>query len=90
MPVLSKFCGIVIRMLFAPVLGAHFHAIYGEHELVVAISPLGVIQGDAPPAIRDLVLRWAGQHRRDLMDAWQRCAAGLQPQRIAPLGGSLA
>jgi hypothetical protein len=86
MPVLSKFCGVVVRMLFAPVLGAHFHAIYGDHELVIAISPLAVIQGDAPQRIRDLVLRWAAQHQRDLMNAWQCCAAGLQPRRIAPLG----
>lgn len=29
MPVLSKFYGIVIRMVFAPSFAAHFHASYG-------------------------------------------------------------
>jgi hypothetical protein len=35
MPVLSKFYGIVIRMAFTRAFVAHFHAIYGQSELVV-------------------------------------------------------
>jgi hypothetical protein len=85
MPVLSKFYGVVVRMLFAPLLGARFHAIYGDHELVVAISPLEIIQGDAPRAVREMVLVWARQHQQELLIAWRRCQAGLRPQTIAPL-----
>jgi hypothetical protein len=85
MPVLSKFYGIVVRMLFAPLLGAHFHAIYGEQELVVAIEPLSIIQGDAPREVREMVLEWGRQHQRELLVAWRRCQAGLRPQAIAPL-----
>lgn len=72
-------------MLFAPLLGAHFHALCGDHELVVAIHPLRVIQGDAPPRMRELVLRWAGRHQRELLAAWQACACGARPRAIAPL-----
>jgi hypothetical protein len=85
MPVISKFYGIVVRMLFAPVLGAHFHAIYGEHELVISIRPLGLIQGDAPERIRHLVFEWARRHQAELQAAWRQCANGLRPQLIAPL-----
>jgi hypothetical protein len=85
MPVLAKFYGIVVRMLFAPVLGAHFHAIYGDYELVVAIQPLAVIQGDAPQRVREMVLEWAVQHQRELLAAWHCCGHGLRPQAIAPL-----
>ena len=85
MPVISKFYGIVVRMLFAPVLGAHFHAIYGEQELVISIRPLGVIQGDAPERVRDLVLEWARRHQSELQAAWRQCANGLRPLPIAPL-----
>lgn len=85
MPVLSKFYGVVVGMLFAPVLGAHFHAIYGEHELMVSISSLAIIQGEAPESVRRMVLKWARCHQNDLMVAWRRCAAGLSPQAIAPL-----
>ena len=49
MPVLSKFYGIVIRMLVARSFAARFHAIYGNTELVVAIDPVRIVQGDAPP-----------------------------------------
>jgi hypothetical protein len=85
MPVLSRFCGIVVRMLFAPLLGAHFHAIYGDRELMVAIEPLAIIQGDVPDEVRRLVLAWARTHQRELLTAWRRCGAGLRPQTIAPL-----
>lgn len=85
MPVLARFYGVVVRMLFAPLLGAHFHAIHGEHELMVSITPLAVIQGDAPPRVRALVLEWARRHQAELLAAWVRCAQGLRPQPIAPL-----
>ncbi len=85
MPVISKFYGIVVRMLFAPVMGAHFHAIYGENELVVSIRPVEVIQGDVPAPIRALVLEWARRHQAELQAAWRRCANGLRPLPIAPL-----
>lgn len=85
MTVLSKFSGVVVGMLFAPVLGAHFHAICGDHELVVGLSPLRIIQGDAPLPVRERVLRWAAQHYGELLRAWQACGAGCRPARIAPL-----
>jgi Domain of unknown function (DUF4160) len=85
MPVLSKFYGIVIRMLRAQGLTAHFHAIYENSELVVSIWPLKVIQGDAPRRVRDMVLEWATQHQQELLMAWNRCSSGLPPVRIEPL-----
>jgi hypothetical protein len=85
MPVLSKFYGIVIRILFANALTAQFHAIYQDSELVVGISPLRIIQGDAPRAVRQLVLQWAFDHQQELMQAWSRCQTGQRPLPIAPL-----
>lgn len=85
MPVLSKFCGVVVRMVFSPLIGAHFHAICGEHEMVVAIRPVRLIQGDAPEGVRDLVLRWARMRQRELLAAWRSCADGTRPMAIAPL-----
>jgi hypothetical protein len=85
MPVLSKFYGIVIRMVFIRPFAAHFHAIYDQWELVVGISPLTVIQGDAPSRVRDMVLEWAATHQRELLDAWNRCGAAVPPLPIEPL-----
>jgi len=85
MPVLSKFYGIVIRMVFSRALGAHFHALYGDREIVVGLAPLRIIQGDAPARVADLVLEWAALHHRELMHAWHRLAQAQGPLAIEPL-----
>ncbi len=85
MPVISKFYGIVIRMLVIRPFVAHFHAIYGNTELVVAVNPVRIIQGDAPRRVRDMVLEWAVQHQRELLEAWNRLSAAQQPKPIEPL-----
>ncbi len=86
MPVLSKFCGVVVGMWFVPLLGAHFHAIYGEHEVMVSIPSLSVIQGELPEPVSRMVLDWAWRHQADLMLAWHRCAERHCPESIPPVG----
>ena len=85
MPVISKFYGIVIRMLFIRPFGAQFHAFYGDHELVIGVAPLRIIQGDAPLRVRTLVLEWAAQHQPELLEAWNRLRESRQPTAIEPL-----
>ena len=85
MPVISKFYGIVIRMLFVRQFVAHFHAIYENCELVVGVAPLRIIQGDAPARVRAMVLEWASQHQEELLQAWHRLSAAQQPKPIEPL-----
>src|SRR5262245_14357005 len=85
MPVISKFYGIVIRMLFIRPFAAHFHAIYENWELVVAVSPVRIIQGDAPSRVCKMVLEWAAQHQSELLDAWSRLAHAQPPAAIEPL-----
>jgi hypothetical protein len=85
MPVISKFYGIVIRILGARDLAARFHAIYDNTELVVSIWPLKVVQGDAPLRVQTMVLEWAAQHQQELLAAWHRHRFGMPPFRIAPL-----
>jgi hypothetical protein len=45
MPVISRFYGIIIRMFYNDHVPPHFHALYGEHELLVSISPIVILQG---------------------------------------------
>jgi len=85
MPVISKFYGIVIRMLVIRPFAAHFHAIYENCELIVGVAPLRIIQGDAPRRVRDMVMEWAAQHQEELLQAWNRLGAAQQPRPIAPL-----
>ncbi len=85
MPVLAKFYGVVVRMLFAPLLGAHFHAIYGDNELIVRIGTLKIIGGDAPEDVKRVVLDWARRHQDELLNAWRLCQRGARPLPIGPL-----
>ena len=85
MPVISKFYGIVIRMLFIRPFAAHFHAIYDRSELVVRIAPLGIIQGNAPVRVRNMVIEWAAQHQDELLADWERLATAQIPLPIQPL-----
>ncbi len=67
MPVLAKFGGIVIRLLIDRTFGTHFHAFYGDCELVIGVKPLRVIQGDAPFWVQDWALEWVEQYEAKLM-----------------------
>jgi len=79
MPVISKFSGIVIRMLFIQPFGAHFHAIYGDNELMVGLDPIRIIQGSAPRRVRWMVLQWAVEHQEELLADWKRLALARKP-----------
>jgi hypothetical protein len=43
-------------------LGARLHAFYEGAELVVALQPLRVLQGEVPPWVKEWVLGWAREH----------------------------
>jgi len=85
MPVISKFYGIVIRLICAPGLRPRFSAIYGDSELIVDIASLRVLCGEAPARAKAMILEWAGAHRRELIDAWNHCREAQPPDAIQPL-----
>lgn len=69
MPVIAKFCGIVMRLLIDRTFGTHVHVFYGDFELVIGLSPLRVIQGDVPPWVQEWALWWVEHHQRELIPA---------------------
>lgn len=48
MPEISRFPGIVVRMYYRDHSPAHFHASYGEFQIVVQIET-GAVEGCFPP-----------------------------------------
>ena len=84
MPVISQFYGILIRMFYNDHVPPHFHAIYGEYELIVGISPITILEGKAPNRVRSMILEWTALHQ-ELSENWNRCRQGEQPSPIAPL-----
>ena len=85
MPVLAKFYGIVIRMLFSRGMPARFHAFYQGNEVVMEIFPLRAVGGELPEGVLDTVTRWARCHQRELLAAWRRCQSAQKPLPIGPL-----
>ncbi len=85
MPELCRFYGISIRLNFRDHNPPHFHVFYGEHEAVIEIKSIRVVQGRLPPRARRLVEEWASLHQEDLMASWIRAQRSDPPGRIAPL-----
>jgi len=65
--------------------GPHFHALYAEHEALIDIRMLEVIEGSLLRRALGLVLEWASEHRAELMEDWDLCARLQTPKKIAPL-----
>lgn len=84
MPELSRFLGIVIGMFYREHGVAHFHAVYGEHEMTVEVET-GTVHGEFPARALTLVLEWMNLHRSELLENWQRAKQGQPLSRIAPL-----
>lgn len=85
MPEISRFYGIVIRMYFNDHLPPHFHAEYGEYELLVNINTLAVISGKLPSRALGLVAEWASLHQDKLFTLWEK-ARNFEPLgKIEPL-----
>ena len=84
MPEISRFLGIVIGMFYNEHGVAHFHAVYGEHEISVELESRA-IHGEFPERALRLVLEWANLHKQELIENWQLARQGQPLKRVAPL-----
>ena len=84
MPQVSRFLGIVIAMYYRDHAPPHFHALYGECELVVRIDD-GVTEGRFPRRALGLVLEWYDLNKDSLEDNWDRARRGQSIRPIPPL-----
>ncbi len=66
MPTIAIVDGVTIRMFYNDHTPPRFHAILGEHELLVTIRDLDVLQGSLPPARLRRELAWAAKHQSEL------------------------
>ncbi|MBH1989195.1 MAG: DUF4160 domain-containing protein [Myxococcaceae bacterium] len=85
MPTISSFYGIMIQIFWGDHSPPHFHAFYGEFEVLVDIATLEVIEGAMPRRALALVLEWAFLHRVELMENWELCKQKQTPKKIKPL-----
>lgn len=48
MPEVSRFYGIVVKIFYADHNPSHFHAEYGDYEVLVNINTLAILDGSLP------------------------------------------
>lgn len=71
MPEIARFYGIIIKVFFGDHPPPHFHAVYGEHNALISIESLEIIEGDLPKRAQKLVIEWASIYQQDLLNIWK-------------------
>ena len=69
MPIISRFFGIAIFMLWREHRPPHFHAKYGEDEVVVGIKD-GKVSGTMSKRALALIEEWRIIHKVELLKNW--------------------
>ena len=72
-------------MFFDDHLPPHFHAEYGDLELIVNINTLAIVQGKFPPRALGLVMEWAALHQTELKADWEKAKSKQSVDKISPL-----
>jgi len=71
MPEITRFYGIIIKIFFRNEHNPpHIHAIYNEHNGMIDIQTLEMIEGDLPSKALELVREWAKNYQTELMAMW--------------------
>lgn len=88
MPSISMFYGVIIYMYFfdnkkhnQP----HFHAEYGEHNIVLSIPDGEILNGSLPAKQLKMVQAWVAIHEDELLADWKLAIQGQELFRIEPL-----
>ena len=84
MPELSRFYGIIIRMFYGDHAPPHFHAVYGEHAILVYLES-GRVEGEFPSRALGHVLEWYHLHKAELQDDWRLASERRPLKAIQPL-----
>jgi len=62
----------------------HFHAKYGDYEVIVEINS-GIIEGKFPKRALNLVMEWYEIHKIELLHDWELIRTTGEFNKIQPL-----
>ena len=85
MPEICRFYGIAIYIYFNEHQPPHFHAVYGENEVLITIENLSVLAGSIPPRSLGLIIEWASIHKNELFKIWNQAMNHQKLDKIEPL-----
>ena len=87
MPEISRFYGLVIKMIFndsdkhhKP----HVHVYYGDYEAVVAIDG-ELLAGSLPRRQLKIIVGWLAYHEEEAYKAWNLAVNGEHFDKIPPM-----
>ncbi len=87
MPELTRFQGIIIKMLFKDIIQhnkPHVHVFYGEYKASVAIDG-ELLAGALPVRQMKMVVGWLALHEDEVYAAWNNAVQGITFDKIKPL-----
>ncbi len=84
MPEISRFLGIIIFMNFNEHNPPHFHAKYGDFQIIVEINT-GIVEGKFPKRALKLVMEWYELHKDELHHDWNLIQTTGEFIKISPL-----
>lgn len=87
MPELSRFEGIVIKLLYndnSQHNKPHVHVYYGEYEASVGVDG-ELLAGNMPVRQLKMVVGWLALHEEEVYKAWNNAVKGETFNTIAPL-----
>jgi hypothetical protein len=83
-PVICRFFGIIIFMNYNDHEPPHFHARYGDQEVIVGIIS-GLVTGQMSKRALNMLFEWLDMHRQDLLENWNLATEHKSLKQIAPL-----
>lgn len=87
MPELSRFAGIIIKMLYNDTIQhnkPHVHVFYGEYQASIGIDG-ELLAGSLPVKQLRLVNGWLALHEEEAYAAWNKAVRGEAFEKIKPL-----
>jgi len=84
MPIISRFFGIIVAMYYRDHAPPHFHARYGDQEVIVEITT-GKTTGAMSSRALSILQEWRIIHIKELLNDWRLAEQNRPLNKISPL-----